>query len=66
MINLRNFTDQQLDVLDKSLVRYEFQIKDQLKFKTLSPEQRTLLENDLAIVNQIYNHLRPMCDQNQG
>lgn len=57
MVHLRNFTDNQLDLLDKVLVRYEFEIKSRLGFPNLPIKEKQSLENDLALVIQIYNHL---------
>ena len=57
MVHLRNFTESQLDLLDKVLVRYEFEIKSRLGYSNLPLAEKQSLENDLALVIQIYNHL---------
>lgn len=57
MINLRYFTEDQLDILDKILVRYEYEIKDRLRYRNLPLSDKKSLLKDLALVNQISDHL---------
>jgi len=58
MVNLRYFTEDQLLLLDRILVKYEYEIKDRLSLHNLpiSDRERLLKEFDLLI--QISDHLQ--------
>ena len=58
MVNLRDFTEDQLLFLDRILVKYEYEIKDRLSLQNLpiSDRERLLKEFDLLI--QISDHLQ--------
>jgi len=58
MVNLRYFTEDQLLLLDRILVKYECEIKDRLSLHNLpiSDRERLLKEFDLLI--QISDHLQ--------
>jgi hypothetical protein len=57
MDNLSDLPQDIVDVLDKSLVRYEFEIKEKLQLHGLSDTERQSLESDLSLILQIYSHL---------
>jgi hypothetical protein len=57
MEDLRNLTEDELDILDTALVKYEFEIRDSLKLR-LPQSQKQKLEERLAITLQIYHHLQ--------
>jgi hypothetical protein len=57
MEDLRNLTEDELDILDTALVKYEFEIRDSLKLR-LPQSQKQKLEERLAITLQIYDHLQ--------
>jgi len=55
MINLRNLTEDQLDILDTALVKYEFEIKGRLRLTGIPSSERDHLQNKLDILFQIYD-----------
>jgi hypothetical protein len=55
---LRDVPQDHLDLLDKALVRYEFELKHKLSLSGLSDKERQSVENELSLLFQIYNHLQ--------
>lgn len=57
MINL-SLNNNEIDLLDKILLRYEYEVRDRLSVPRIPIEERQSLENDLSLIIQIYNHLQ--------
>lgn len=57
MDNLENLPQDIVDLLDKVLVKYEFEIKERLQLRGLMDKERHSLESELSLIFQIYPHL---------
>jgi hypothetical protein len=55
---LRDIPQDHLDLLDKALVRYEFELKHRLSLSGLPDKERQSVEKELSLLFQIYNHLQ--------